>query len=148
MILDISGVSRNLAAAAACAAVLVASSCSNPTPRPEVLVPGSVMHGILGLALADDGTLYGASILGQAIYHIDPKTGKVEISVGPVIGQSDDVAVGPAGTRAAGIIAWTSAESVNVLRPETAILRITFPVWKDVWSPAIPQRFFIQEDQP
>ena len=107
-----------------CAAVLMAAailqSCEKPAPKAEVsaLVPGSVMHGVQGLAFDAKGALYGASFFGQSLYKIDPVSGRVEIAFGSPEGEGDDVAIGPEGTPAAGIIAWTAVGSVHSLRPD------------------------------
>ena len=107
-----------------CAAVLAAAailqSCDNPAPKVEVtaLVPGSVMHGVQGLAFDANGALYGASFFGQSIYKIDPASGRVDVAFGTPEGEGDDVAIGPEGTPAAGIIAWTAVSSVHSLRPD------------------------------
>lgn len=85
----------------------------------KVLVPGNVMHAIEGIAFDNEGMLYGTSIHGQAVYRIDPKTGAVQIAVRSPVGESDDVAIGPAGTPAAGIIAWTAQRTgeIRIQRP-------------------------------
>jgi sugar lactone lactonase YvrE len=89
------------------------------TPRVEVLVPGSVIHAVEGIAFGTDGKLYGTSIHAQAVYRIDTTTGLVEVAVPSPMGESDDVAIGPAGTRAAGIMAWTaqSTGEIRIQRP-------------------------------
>ena len=99
------------------AVILALTDRSSPTPKVSDLVSSSPMHGAAGIAVADDGTLYVVSFNGQSIYHIDPKNGHVDVAVGPPFGKGDDIALGPAGTRSAGILAWTTLESVNVLRP-------------------------------
>ena len=62
--------------------------------------------------------MYGASFFGQAVYKIDVKTGQVSVAVGSPEGESDDLAFGPAGTPASGILAWTSVEGVHSLTPD------------------------------
>ncbi len=77
-----------------------------PTPvtyRAEILVPGSAMHGVHGLAFDRDDELYGASLAGYSIYRIDRRTGAVSTEVGYPLGNSDDLAFGPDGT-----LAWTA----------------------------------------
>jgi sugar lactone lactonase YvrE len=83
--------------------------------RLEVLVPGSAMHGVHGLAFDKDDVLYGASLAGYSIYQIDTVTGEVTTKVGPPLGNADDVAVAPDGT-----LAWTAGaySAVHALTPE------------------------------
>ena len=73
------------------------------TYRVDILIPGSAMHGVHGLAFDKDDELYGASLAGYSIYHIDRQTGAVTTTVGPPLGNSDDLAFGPDGT-----LAWTA----------------------------------------
>ena len=86
---------------------------------PRVLVPPSAMHAVEGIFLDQAGHLYGTSIHGQRVYRIDRATGAVTVLVDSPQGESDDVAVGPAGTAAAGILAWTAQRSgeIRVQRP-------------------------------
>ncbi len=85
----------------------------------KILVPASPMHAVEGIAVAADGSIYGTSIHGQSVYRINPKTGHVDIAVASPDGESDDVAIGPPGTPAAGILAWTAQRSgeIRILRP-------------------------------
>ena len=105
--------------------ILLAGCASAPPQRTvapdyvfEVLVPGSPMHGVHGLAFDRNDTLYGASLTGYSIYRIDTQTGEVGTLVGPPLGNADDVAVGPDGT-----IAWTAGafSAVHALTPEGEI---------------------------
>lgn len=84
-----------------------------------VVVPGSVMHAIEGIEMGNDGMIYGTSIHGQEVYRIDPRTGTVAVEIGPPEGESDDVAIGPAGTPSADIMAWTAQTSgeIRIRRP-------------------------------
>ncbi len=77
------------------------------------------MHGIEGINFDLDGHLLGASIHGQSVYRIDVRTGRVSVAVGPPHGEADDVAVGPAGTPVAGILAWTAQVTgeIRIQRP-------------------------------
>lgn len=102
--------------------IFLASCATTPRPRSvaadyqlEVLVPGSAMHGVHGLAFDKDDVLYGASLAGYSIYEIDTETGEVTTKVGPPLGNADDVAVAPDGT-----IAWTAGafSAVHALTPE------------------------------
>jgi sugar lactone lactonase YvrE len=69
----------------------------------EILVPGSPMHGVHGLAFDKNDLLYGASLSGYSIYHIDTTDGEVTTIVPPPLGNSDDLAFAPDGT-----LAWTA----------------------------------------
>jgi sugar lactone lactonase YvrE len=94
-----------------------------PAPRVEVLVPGTAMHAVEGITFDEDGVLYGTSIHGQRVYRIDTRSGRVTTEVESPAGESDDVAVGPRGTAAAGILAWTAQRSgeVRIRRPGGAV---------------------------
>jgi sugar lactone lactonase YvrE len=85
----------------------------------SVLVPPGVMHAVEGIAFDDAGTLYGTSIHGQSVYRIDVATGAVTLAVGPPHGEADDVAIGPAGTPVAGVLAWSAQRSgeIRIRRP-------------------------------
>jgi streptogramin lyase len=65
-------------------------------------IPPSPFHGVHGLAVAPDGTLLAGSVVGQAIYVVDPATGAVSERIGPPDGMADDIAFGPDG-----LMAWT-----------------------------------------
>ena len=82
-----------------------ASSAAAPTE----LVTSGILHGAEGMDFGPDGMLYAASLSAYSIVKIDPKSGVVSVLVGPpeMEAEADDVAVGPAGTPAAGIVAWT-----------------------------------------
>jgi hypothetical protein len=84
----------------------------------EVLVPGSAMHGVHGLAFDKNDVLYGASLAGYSIYQIDTDSGAVSTKVGPPLGNADDVAVAPDGT-----LAWTAGafSAIHALTPEGEI---------------------------
>jgi len=86
-----------------------------PGYRLRVLVPGSAMHGVHGLAFDADDRLYGASLAGYSVYEIDTQSGEVDTVVGPPLGNADDVAVGPDGT-----LAWTAGAmgAVHALTPD------------------------------
>ncbi len=80
----------------------------------QILVPPSAMHAVEGIVLDDTGRLFGTSIHGQRVYQIDPRSGAVTVFIDSPHGESDDVAVGPAGTPAAGIVAWTAQRSGEI----------------------------------
>ncbi len=88
---------------------------------PTTLVSSGMLHGAEGMDFGPDGMLYAASLSAFSIVKIDPKTGAVTTVVGPpeMEAEADDVAVGPAGTPAAGIVAWTSPPRghIGILRP-------------------------------
>lgn len=106
-------------AAGACALVLGLVACGPPAPptepgasddgapttsswRRETLVPPGPFHGIHGLAFDREGRLLAGSVVGAAMYEVDPDTGQVELLRGPPGGMADDIAVAPDGT-----LAWT-----------------------------------------
>ena len=62
----------------------------------------SPFHGLHGLAIEPDGTILAGSVVGQAIYAVNPKTGDVTERMGPPDGMADDIAFGPDG-----VMAWT-----------------------------------------
>lgn len=105
------------AALGAAPLLLALSGCNAPeppaptagdSPRPEprwqreVLVPGGPFHGIHGVGFDAEGRLLAGSVVGAAIYAIDPDSGAVEIYRGPPNGMADDIALAPDGT-----LAWT-----------------------------------------
>jgi sugar lactone lactonase YvrE len=81
----------------------------------EVLVPGSPMHGVHGLAFDQNNELFGASLIGNSIYRIGTRTGHVSTFIAPPLGNADDVAFAPDGT-----IAWTAGafSAVHALTPD------------------------------
>jgi sugar lactone lactonase YvrE len=106
-------------AAVACAFVVTLAACGEPTPpaeptasngdavpaaawRRETLVPPGPFHGIHGLAFDREGRLLAGSVVGAAMYEVDPDTGEVALFRGPPGGMADDIAVAPDGT-----LAWT-----------------------------------------
>jgi sugar lactone lactonase YvrE len=92
-------------AASSFAFVTVLAGCSEKgASRYEVseLVGPSAFHGIHGIAAAPDGKLLVGSVVGQAIYSVDPATGAVAEFIGPPNGMADDIAFAPDGT-----MAWT-----------------------------------------
>jgi sugar lactone lactonase YvrE len=75
-----------------------------PSPaRVSELVGPSAFHGIHGIAVAPNGKLLVGSVVGQAIYEIDPVTGANHELIGPPNGMADDIAFAPDGT-----MAWTA----------------------------------------
>lgn len=75
-------------------------SCERDSPEPwqlELLVHGSVFHGVHGLAFDSNDQLFAASILGQSVYHVDRALGSARPFVEPAFGQSDGLEFGPEG---------------------------------------------------
>ena len=89
--------------------------------RTELLIPGSAMHGVHGLAFDAAGELYGASLAGYSIYRIHRDTGEVTTEIGPHVGNSDDLAFGPDG-----MLAWTAGafSSIYARRPDGKIVTL------------------------
>jgi sugar lactone lactonase YvrE len=69
----------------------------------QYLVPGGDFLGIHGLTFDRDDNLYVGSVIGQAIYQVDTRTGESSVFVGPPEGMADDLEFGPDGT-----LVWTS----------------------------------------
>ena len=95
------------------------AAVSNGGPTVEIFVPGSVMQAVEGIDMGPDGMIYGTSIHAQAVYRIDPASGLVSVAVAAPYGESDDVAVGPAGSPVEGVLAWTAQRSgeIRIQRP-------------------------------
>ena len=89
----------------------------------EIFVPGSVIQAIEGIDIGPDGMIYGTSIHAQAVYRIDPESGAVTVAVPAPYGESDDVAVGPAGSPVEGVLAWTAQRSgeIRIQRPDAVM---------------------------
>lgn len=102
------------------ALLLSAASSLVAAPRASVLVPAAPLHAIEGMAFGPDGALYGTSVYSRRIYRIDARTGAVDYAVSAPFGEADDVAFGPSGTAAAGIMAWTAQRSgeLRIRRPD------------------------------
>ncbi|HEX4881346.1 MAG TPA: hypothetical protein VFV18_03280 [Porticoccaceae bacterium] len=69
----------------------------------QYLVPGADFLGIHGLTFDRDDNLYVGSVIGQAIYRVDTRSGESSVFVGPPEGMADDLEFGPDGT-----LVWTS----------------------------------------
>lgn len=93
-----------------CAASMLAlAACGGEPAKPKATVwevsefiGPSPFHGLHGLAVEPDGTVLAGSVVGQAIYAVNPKTGEVTTRIGPPDGMADDIAFGPDG-----VMAWT-----------------------------------------
>lgn len=92
-----------------CAASMLAlAACGGEPPAKDVtyavteFVGPSPFHGLHGLAIEPDGTILAGSVVGQAIYAVNPQTGEVTERIGPPDGMADDIAFGPKGE-----MAWT-----------------------------------------
>ena len=85
----------------------------------EIVVPPSEIQAIEGIDIGPDGMIYGTSIHALEVYRIDPETGYVTVAVASPYGESDDVAVGPAGTPVEGVLAWTAQRTgeIRIQRP-------------------------------
>lgn len=89
----------------ACLALLAAACDGEKEPvawSVTEFVKPSPFHGLHGLAIEPDGTILAGSVVGQAIYAVDPATGAVTERLGPPDGMADDIAFGPGG-----VMAWT-----------------------------------------
>ncbi|MBI1339613.1 hypothetical protein GC169_05290 [bacterium] len=84
------------------------AGCEQASPPPPSIYAASEFtgrsnfHGVHGLAVEADGTVLAGSVVGQAIYAINPATGDVSVRIGPPDGMADDIAFGPGG-----VMAWT-----------------------------------------
>lgn len=94
---------------------------ASPEYEIQILVPGSLFHGIHGLTFDSQDNIYVGSIVGQTIYKVNPRTAEIEEYVGPPMGIADDMEFGPDGriywtTMMMGKILCKSADArVNVL---------------------------------
>jgi sugar lactone lactonase YvrE len=75
---------------------------SSAYPGLELVVPPSSMHGVHGITVTPAGEILVGSVVGQAMYRVDPVSGAVTEEIGPPDGMTDDLEVGPDGT-----LAWT-----------------------------------------
>ena len=82
----------------------------SPEYEIQILVPGGYFHGIHGLTFDSQDSIYIGSIVGQSIYKVNPKTGRVQVNVGPPFGMSDDMEFGPDGR-----LYWTTMPMGRIL---------------------------------
>ena len=99
--------------------VLALTACGETEKKPVTyavteFVGPSPFHGLHGLAIEPDGTILAGSVVGQAIYAVDPDTGAVTERIGPPDGMADDIAFGPDG-----VMAWTGYLTGKVFVQET-----------------------------
>src|SRR5262245_24189716 len=103
-----------LAAAFSIAATCAAASPTSDMYSVERLVPASPFHGVHGLAFDANGVLYAGSVVGESVYRIDTRSGKVDTVVGAPEGMADDLVF-----LADGTMVWT-AISQGVVRARKA----------------------------
>jgi sugar lactone lactonase YvrE len=94
--------SASLLALAACGGGEPAAPAAPAAWTVSEFIPPSPFHGLHGLAVEEDGTILAGSVVGQAIYAVNPQTGDVTERMGPPDGMADDIAFGPNGE-----MAWT-----------------------------------------
>ncbi len=91
--------------------LLALAACGGGEPAPPAapaawtvseFIGPSPFHGLHGLAVEEDGTILAGSVVGQAIYAVNPTSGDVTERMGPPDGMADDIAFGPNGE-----MAWT-----------------------------------------
>jgi sugar lactone lactonase YvrE len=104
--------SRTLIAIAALGlpATFAVAAPSSDSYSIERLVPASAFHGVHGLTFDANDVLYAGSVVGQAVYRVDTRNGKVETVVGAPEGMADDLVF-----LADGTMVWTSI-SAGVVR--------------------------------
>ncbi|MFT3799650.1 MAG: hypothetical protein QM766_00390 [Burkholderiaceae bacterium] len=118
---------RILAALAASLAIALTGACTTAPARPErwgqpeVFVPPSSFAGVHGLAVDKRGRLFAGSVVGNALWSVDRRTGAASIAVAAPEGQSDDIAIGPRGE-----MAWTNylTGRLQYRESDTAPLRV------------------------
>jgi sugar lactone lactonase YvrE len=88
---------------------LLLASCGTAPTRPsgwsapELVVAPSSFTGVHGLAVDKQGRLLAGSVVGNTMWLVDRSTGQAQVLIAGPEGQSDDIAIGPAGE-----LAWTS----------------------------------------
>jgi len=96
---------------------LVPPQATTGLPTATVLVQGAQIRSPNGIKVGQDGNLYVASAMEQAILILDPDTGEILKRLGPEVGvdNPDDLAFGPDGS-----IYWTDffRGSVGRLAPD------------------------------
>ncbi len=82
-------------------AVLVALFFQNASAaewKRDWLVPGEPFRGIHGMVIGADGMILVGSVMGQAIYRVDPASGRTELVVAAPDGEADDLELAADGT--------------------------------------------------
>ncbi len=107
-----------------CAGVLITfTACAPPAEiwQMEQKLTGLPVHGLQGLTFGPDGGLYIGSVMSEAVVRLDVSTGELTESVGPPLGEADDVAFATDGT-----MAWTALNqgAVRVRTPAGEIKTI------------------------
>jgi sugar lactone lactonase YvrE len=92
----------SLLALAACGGGEPAAPAALAAWKVSEFIGPSPFHGLHGLAVEEDGTILAGSVVGQAIYAVNPTSGEVTERMGPPDGMADDIAFGPNGE-----MAWT-----------------------------------------
>ena len=106
-------------------AVACSRAAAPPPPTWDVtrlVGGGSPFHGVHGLRVGWDGTLYAVSVIGQSVYAVNPGTGAVTTFVGPPNGMGDDIAIAPDD----GTFVWTAIEDgiVHARAPNGTLRRL------------------------
>lgn len=86
--------------------ILLCAWCTAATSAEYIVEPfisGYGFHGIHGIAFDAEDRIYVGSVVGQAIYRVDPVTGESMVWEAPPLGMADDIEIGPDGT-----MYWTS----------------------------------------
>ncbi len=114
---------KSLKIAVAFAAMLaVTAACSDKDEyTQETVTPPSPFHGIHGITVTKEGRILAGSVVGRAIYEVDPETGETSIYEAPPFGMADDLEQGPDGT-----LAWTafSDGKVYARKPDGTLLTL------------------------
>ena len=91
---------RPALAPAVFSALMLAAIPATAEYQRELLVPGSHFHGVHGITAGPDGKLYVGSVVGAAVYTVDPGSGAVDTLIPSPKGMADDLEFGPDGTLA------------------------------------------------
>ena len=117
---------RRTAIAIALVSVVACGRTAAPPPPTYTVTRlaggASTFHGVHGLRVGWDGTLYAASVIGQSIYAVNPATGAATTFVGPPHGMADDIAIAPDD----GTFVWTAIEDgiVHARAPDGTLRRL------------------------
>lgn len=103
---------RLMASSALIAIGLALAACGEDAPKsegPEQITSPSPFHGIHGITVDNEGRVLAGSVLGSAIYEVDPASGETSIFIAPPLGMADDLEQGPDGS-----LAWTAFQDGKV----------------------------------